>query len=214
MLCPLFFLPFLLTTGLNLLKLQTKSSCVFPQVCRILVKNNIPLCGKFYGYPHHQNRLGHMSKPPNESCETSVFLELVPPLCSNFYDSPCSVHQLLWFLLWFYTIPVYIFLAWSLLVLCPLFFLPFLLTTGLNLLKLQTKSSCVFPQVCRILVKNNIPLCGKFYGYPHHQNRLGHMSKPPNESCETSVFLELVPSQGRKSKNSNLNKFLSSCFKF
>ena len=93
-------------------------------------------------------------------------------------------------------------------------FLPFLLTTGLNLLKLQTKSSSVFPQVCLILVKNNIPLCGKSYGYPHHQNRLGHMSKPPNESCETSVFLELVPSQGRKSKNSNVNKFLSSCFKF
>ena len=39
------------------------------------------------------------------------------------------------------------------------------------------------------LVKNNIPLCGKFYGYPHHQNRLGHMLKPSNESCETSVFL-------------------------
>ena len=44
------------------------------------------------------------------------------------------------------------------------------------------------------LVKNNIPLCGKFYGYLHHQNRPGHMSKPPNESCETSVFLELVES--------------------
>ena len=56
------------------------------------------------------------------------------------------------------------------------------------------------------LVKNNTPLCGKF----HHQNRLGHMLKPPNESCETLVFLELVPSQGRKSKNSNVNNFLSS----
>ena len=65
-----------------------------------------------------------------------------------------------------------------------------------------------------VLVKNNIPLCGKFYGYPHHQNRLGHMLKPPNESCETSGFLELVPSQGRKSKNSNVNNFLSSCFEF
>ena len=64
------------------------------------------------------------------------------------------------------------------------------------------------------LVKNNIPLCGKFHGHPHHQNRLGHMLKPPNESCETSVFLELVPSQGRKSKNSNVNNFLRSCFKF
>ena len=65
-----------------------------------------------------------------------------------------------------------------------------------------------------VLVKNNTPLCGKFYGYPHHQNRLGHMLKAPNESCETSGFLELVPSQGRKSKNSNMNNFLSSCFRF
>ena len=36
--------------------------------------------------------------------------------------------------------------------------------------------------------KNNVLFCSKFYGYPHHQNRLGHMLKPPNESCETSVF--------------------------
>ena len=64
------------------------------------------------------------------------------------------------------------------------------------------------------LVKNNIPLCGKFYGYHYHQERLGHMLKPPNENCKTSVFLELVPSQGRKSKISNVNNFLSSCFKF
>ena len=64
------------------------------------------------------------------------------------------------------------------------------------------------------LVKNNTLLCGKFYGYPHHQNRLGHMLKHPNESCETSAFLELVPGQGRKSKNSNVNNFLSSCFTF
>ena len=64
------------------------------------------------------------------------------------------------------------------------------------------------------LVKNNVLFCSKFYGYPHHQNRLCDMLKPPNESCETSVFLELVPSQGRKSKNSNVNNFLSRCFKF
>ena len=44
------------------------------------------------------------------------------------------------------------------------------------------------------LVKNNIPLCGKFYGHLHHQNRLGHTLEPPNESFNTSVFLELVPS--------------------
>ena len=39
-----------------------------------LVKNNIPLCCKFCGYPHHQNRLGHMLKPPNES-----------PVCTGIY---------------------------------------------------------------------------------------------------------------------------------
>ena len=64
------------------------------------------------------------------------------------------------------------------------------------------------------LMKNNVLLCSKFYGYSHHQNRSGHMLMPPNESCETSVFLELVPSQVRKSKNSKVNNFLSSCFKF
>ena len=59
------------------------------------------------------------------------------------------------------------------------------------------------------LVKNNIPLCGKFYGYPHHQERLAHLLNPWNESWETSASLELVPCQGRISKNSNMNNFLS-----
>ena len=36
--------------------------------------------------------------------------------------------------------------------------------------------------------ENNTRLCGKFYGYPHHQNGPGHMLKPPNESFETSGF--------------------------
>ena len=51
-------------------------------------------------------------------------------------------------------------------------------------------SNCklVYSRTCvAFLVKNNAPLCGKFYGYPHHQNRLGRMLKPPNESCEISV---------------------------
>ena len=94
--------------------------------------------------------------------------------------------------------------------------LSFLLTTGLNLLILQTKNSCVFPQLRCIFSENNVPLCGKFvlWSSPSGQNRLSHMLKPPNESCETSVFSKLVPSQGRKSKNSNVNNFPSSCFKF
>ena len=35
--------------------------------------------------------------------------------------------------------------------------------------------------------KKHTPLYGKFYGYLHHQNGLGHTLKSPNESCETSV---------------------------
>ena len=65
-------------------------------------------------------------------------------------------------------------------------------------LNCKRKNLVYFLRYAAFLVKNNIPLCGKFYGYPHHQNRLGHMLKPPNERCETSVFLELVPSQGKK----------------
>ena len=70
--CPPSFLPFLLITGFNLLKLQTKNSCVFPQVRRILifVKNNIPLQrSSMHGYPHHQNRLGNMLKPSREEIQ-------------------------------------------------------------------------------------------------------------------------------------------------
>ena len=65
-----------------------------------------------------------------------------------------------------------------------------------------------------ILVKNNKPFCGKFHSSPHHRNRPGHVLKRPMKSCETLVFLELVPGEGRKSKNSNVNNFLSSYFTF
>ena len=52
----------------------------------------------------------------------------------------------------------------------------------------KLKSLVYSSRYAAFLMTNNIPLCGKFYGYPHHQNRLGHLLKPPNESCETSVF--------------------------
>ena len=114
---------------------------------------------------------------------------------------------------------------------CPQSFLAFLLNTGgqqirsqMNeplrearahtLFKLQTKLSCILTGIPYFLVKNNTPLFGKFFGHHHHQNGLGHMLKPPNESFETSVFLELVPSQKRKSKKSNAKEFLSTCFTF
>ena len=128
-------------------------------------------------------------------------------LWQSLLSSPAAV-------LWFYTIPVYIFLVWSLLVLCPLSFLPFLLTTGLNLLKLQTKSSYVFPQVCRIFSEKQYTVMWQVLWLSPSPEQ----ARPYVEASERKLrdvgFLELVPSQGRKSKNSNVNKFLSSCFKF
>ena len=57
--------------------------------------------------------------------------------------------------------------------------------------KLWLKIGCLFNQGCIInqhLSIRHITVCGKFYGYHHHQNRLGHMLKPLNESLETSFF--------------------------
>ena len=62
-----------------------------------------------------------------------------------------------------------------------------------TLFKLQTKLSCILTSTPHFLVKNNTPLCGEFFGYHHHQNRLGHMLKLPNESFETSGFLGTRP---------------------
>ena len=83
-----------------------------------------------------------------------------------------------------------------------------------TLFKRKLKLLPILTGTPHFLVKNNAPLCGKFYGYHHHQNGLGHMLKPPNEIFETSAFLELDPSQRGKSKNSNGNEFISSCFAF
>ena len=67
-------------------------------------------------------------------------------------------------------------------------------------LNCKLKLLCIPIGTPHFLAKNNTLLCGKFYGYPHHQNGLGHMLKLPNESFETSVFLELVLSQRKKIK--------------
>ena len=91
-------------------------------------------------------------------------------------------------------------------------FLPFLLTTGLNLLKLETKSSCVFPQVHRIFNEKQYSVMWQVLSPSPEQAR------PYVEASERKLrdvgFLELVPSQERKSKNFNVNNFLSSFFKF
>ena len=93
-------------------------------------------------------------------------------------------------------------------------FLPFLLTTGLNLLKLQTKSYCVFPQVCRIFSEKQYTVTWQVLWLSPSPEQ----ARPYVEASERKLrdvgFLELVPSQGRKSKNSNVNNFLSICFKF
>ena len=98
---------------------------------------------------------------------------------------------------------------------CPSSFLPYLLSTSCVLCSNCTLKTFLYSHSCTtFLAKIDTPLCGMYYGYPHHQNGLGHMLKSPNESCEASVILELVQSQGRKLKNPNENDFLSSCFTF
>ena len=78
----------------------------------------------------------------------------------------------------------------------------------------KLKLSCILTGTLEFLLKTDTPLRGKLFGYHHDHNGPGHMLKPPNESFEMSVFLELVPSEIRKSKNPNAKEFLSSCFTF
>ena len=125
-----------------------------------------------------------------------------PPLSSKFYDMIFAqfISSYDSFVMMLFTYSLY-----DPLYCCPPSFLRFLLSTGLQqtrsqrnkpqhvarahtLFKMQTKNSCVFPQVYpNLQVKNNTSSCGKFHGYLHHQNGLGHMLKPPitNESCGT-----------------------------
>ena len=95
-------------------------------------------------------------------------------------------------------------------------FLPFLLTTGLNLLKLLKKNSCVFPQVRRIFSeKQHTVMWQVLWLSPSPSpEQAGPYVEASERMLRDVGFLELVPSQGRQSKNSNLNNFLSSCFRF
>ena len=97
---------------------------------------------------------------------------------------------------------------------CPSCFLSFLLTTRLNLLILQTKSSCVFPQVRRIFSEKQYTVMWQvLWSSPSPEQARPYVQASERKLRDVG-FLELVPSQGRKSKNSNVNNFLSSCFKF
>ena len=60
-----------------------------------------------------------------------------------------------------------------------------------TLFKLQTETLTYSHRYTTFSSENNTLLCGNFYGYHHHQNRLGHMLKPPNKRFEASVFVEL-----------------------
>ena len=64
------------------------------------------------------------------------------------------------------------------------------------------------------LVKNNMPLWWQVLWLSPSPEQ----TRPYVEASERKLrdvgFLELVPSQWRKSKNSNVNNFLRSCFKF
>ena len=90
---------------------------------------------------------------------------------------------------------------------------PFLLTTRLHLLKLQMKNYCVFPQVRRIFSDKQYTVMWQVLWLSPSPEQ----ARPSVEASERKLrdigFLELVPSQGRKSKKSNVNNFLSSCFK-
>ena len=82
-------------------------------------------------------------------------------------------------------------------------FLPFLMTTRLyNLLKLQTKTSCVFPQVRRIFSEKQYSVMWQVLWLSPSPEQ----ARPYVEASERKLrdvgFLELVDSQGRKSKNS------------
>ena len=85
---------------------------------------------------------------------------------------------------------------------------------GVNLLKLQKKNSCVFPQASRIFSEKQCTVMWQALWLSPSPEQ----ARPYVEGSERKLrdvdFLELVPSQGRKSKNSNVNNFLSSCFKF
>ena len=88
------------------------------------------------------------------------------------------------------------------------------LTTGLNLLKLQTKNSRVFPQVRRIFSEKQYTVMWQvLWLSPSPERARSYVEASERKLRDFGFFLELVPSQGRKSKNSNMNNFLSSHFK-
>ena len=64
------------------------------------------------------------------------------------------------------------------------------------------------------LVKNNTPLCGKFYSYPHHQNGLGHMLNFRTKASRRRSFWNYFQVKEGNKNNFKANEFLSSCFTF
>ena len=118
-------------------------------------------------------------------------------------------------LLWFYT-TVVLYTSCMMLgsVVHHLSFLPFLLTTGLNLLKLQTKNSCVFPQVRRIFSKKQYTVMWQVLWLSPSPEQARPYVEASKQKLRDVSILGLVSAQGRKSKNSNVNNFLSSCFTF
>ena len=80
----------------------------------------------------------------------------------------------------------------------------------LNLLKLQTKNSYVFPQVRRNFSEKQYTVMWQVLWLPPSPEQARPYVKASERKLRGVGFLELILSQGRKSKNSNVNNFLSS----
>ena len=76
-------------------------------------------------------------------------------------------------------------------------FLPFLLTTGLSTQTANEKLLSI-PSGTPHFIEKQYTIMWEVLSLSHHHNRPGHMSKPPNESCATSIFLELVSCKSRE----------------
>ena len=83
-----------------------------------------------------------------------------------------------------------------------------------NLLKLQTKNTSIFQQVRHIFSEKQYVVMWQVLWLPPSPEQARPYVEASERKLRDVSFLELVPSQRRKSKNSNVNNFLSSCFKF
>ena len=128
----------------------------------------------------------------------------------------CSIHQIRRFFCYDFMQFLFMYSLYDPCWCCPPSFLAFLLTTGLNLLKQQTKNLCISPQVLRIFSEKQHTVMWQNLWLPPLPEQAKLYVEASERKLRDVGFLELaiLPSQGRKSKNSNGNNFLGSCFKY